>query len=267
MRHHARASAVGACALRLGQASCRHRTQPCRTPFPSGHCSAASLQDDVVAPAGRAAHPQPRDPAQQLRRAGCRPASARGSRGSPAAPRPSRRCGRRTGSGATGRPGSRRRRCCPRTGRRAGAGSGGRPRSTGRPRGCHRPVADAADRPGRQVGGTEAVGLGTGTPRSGTVLALPARRRRTPGRRYCRSSDRSPEVAVRRLFVVLGASALLALTGGPALAEEPFRLDEQVVDEAGVLGDEADRSTRRSTSCRPRTASSCSSSSSTPSTA
>ncbi|HZB22079.1 MAG TPA: TPM domain-containing protein, partial [Blastococcus sp.] len=44
---------------------------------------------------------------------------------------------------------------------------------------------------------------------------------------------------MRRLFVVLGASALFALTGGPALAEEPFRLDEQVVDEAGVLGDEA----------------------------
>jgi hypothetical protein len=51
-------------------------------------------------------------------------------------------------------------------------------------------------------------------------------------------------VAVRRLSVVLGAgllggSALLGLTGGPALAEEPFRLDDQVVDEAGVLGDEA----------------------------
>jgi hypothetical protein len=47
-------------------------------------------------------------------------------------------------------------------------------------------------------------------------------------------------VAVRRLFVVLGASALLGLTGGPALAEEPFRLDDQVVDEAGVLGDESE---------------------------
>ncbi len=49
---------------------------------------------------------------------------------------------------------------------------------------------------------------------------------------------------MRRLSVVLGAgllggSALLGLTGGPALAEEPFRLDDQVVDEAGVLGDEA----------------------------
>ena len=44
---------------------------------------------------------------------------------------------------------------------------------------------------------------------------------------------------MRRLFVVLGASALLALTGGPAFAEEPFRLDQQVVDEADVLGDEA----------------------------
>ncbi len=44
---------------------------------------------------------------------------------------------------------------------------------------------------------------------------------------------------MRRLCVVLGASALLALTGAPALAEEPFRLDEQVVDEAGVLDDTA----------------------------
>jgi hypothetical protein len=40
---------------------------------------------------------------------------------------------------------------------------------------------------------------------------------------------------VRRLPVVLGATALLLLSGGPALAEDPFRLDEQVVDEAGVL--------------------------------
>jgi uncharacterized membrane protein YgcG len=47
-------------------------------------------------------------------------------------------------------------------------------------------------------------------------------------------------VAVRRLFVVLGASALFALTGGPALAEEPFRLEDQVVDEAGVIGDESE---------------------------
>jgi hypothetical protein len=47
-------------------------------------------------------------------------------------------------------------------------------------------------------------------------------------------------VAVRRLFVVLGASALLALSGGPALAEEPFRLDDQVVDEADVIDDEAE---------------------------
>ena len=39
------------------------------------------------------------------------------------------------------------------------------------------------------------------------------------------------EVAARRLFVVLGASALLAVGAGPALAEEPFRLDEQIVDE------------------------------------
>jgi uncharacterized membrane protein YgcG len=45
-------------------------------------------------------------------------------------------------------------------------------------------------------------------------------------------------VAVRRLAVVLGASALVLLSGSPALAEEPFRLDEQVVDEADVVGDE-----------------------------
>lgn len=45
---------------------------------------------------------------------------------------------------------------------------------------------------------------------------------------------------MRRLFVVLGASALLALSAGPALAEEPFRLDDQIVDEAGVLGDESE---------------------------
>jgi hypothetical protein len=45
---------------------------------------------------------------------------------------------------------------------------------------------------------------------------------------------------VRRLPVVLGATALLVLSGGPALAEDPFRLDEQVVDEAGVLGSEAE---------------------------
>jgi hypothetical protein len=47
-------------------------------------------------------------------------------------------------------------------------------------------------------------------------------------------------VAVRRLFVVLGVFALLVLTGGAAMAEEPFRLDEQVVDRVGALsGDEA----------------------------
>ena len=40
---------------------------------------------------------------------------------------------------------------------------------------------------------------------------------------------------MRRLSVVLGATALLLLSGGPALAEDPFRLDGQVVDEAGVL--------------------------------
>ncbi len=47
------------------------------------------------------------------------------------------------------------------------------------------------------------------------------------------------EGAARRLFVVLGASALLAVGAGPALAEEPFRLEDQIVDEAGVLKDEA----------------------------
>jgi hypothetical protein len=40
---------------------------------------------------------------------------------------------------------------------------------------------------------------------------------------------------VRRLSVVLGVLAALLLTGGPALAEEPFRVPEQVADEAGVL--------------------------------
>ena len=45
---------------------------------------------------------------------------------------------------------------------------------------------------------------------------------------------------MRRLPVVLGATALLLLSGGPALAEDPFRLDEQLVDEAGVVGDEAE---------------------------
>ena len=40
---------------------------------------------------------------------------------------------------------------------------------------------------------------------------------------------------MRRLRVVLGALALLLLTGGPALAEEPFRVPEQVTDEADVL--------------------------------
>ena len=44
---------------------------------------------------------------------------------------------------------------------------------------------------------------------------------------------------MRRLCVVLGAAGLLVLSGGAALADEPFRLDEQVVDEAGVLDDEA----------------------------
>jgi hypothetical protein len=54
------------------------------------------------------------------------------------------------------------------------------------------------------------------------------------------SSITAQEVAVRRLVVVLGASTLLALSGVPALAEEPFRLEDQVVDEAGVLGDESE---------------------------
>ena len=36
---------------------------------------------------------------------------------------------------------------------------------------------------------------------------------------------------MRRLFVVLGASALLALSAGPALAVEPFSLEYQIVDE------------------------------------
>jgi uncharacterized membrane protein YgcG len=44
---------------------------------------------------------------------------------------------------------------------------------------------------------------------------------------------------VRRLPVVLGATALLLLSGGPALAEEPFRLTDKVADEAAVIGNEA----------------------------
>ena len=40
---------------------------------------------------------------------------------------------------------------------------------------------------------------------------------------------------MRRLSVVPGVLALLLLTGGPALAEEPFRVPDQVTDEAGVL--------------------------------
>ncbi|TQN37831.1 TLP18.3/Psb32/MOLO-1 phosphatase superfamily protein [Blastococcus colisei] len=40
---------------------------------------------------------------------------------------------------------------------------------------------------------------------------------------------------MRRLFVVLGVSALLVLSGGTALADPPFRLDEQVVDLVGAL--------------------------------
>ena len=45
---------------------------------------------------------------------------------------------------------------------------------------------------------------------------------------------------MRRLVVVLGAAALLGLLGRPALADEPFRLEDQVVDQADVLGDESD---------------------------
>ncbi|TFV73456.1 TPM domain-containing protein [Blastococcus sp. CT_GayMR19] len=44
---------------------------------------------------------------------------------------------------------------------------------------------------------------------------------------------------MRRLPVVLGAAALLLLSGGPAQAEDPFLLDEPLVDEAAVIGDEA----------------------------
>jgi uncharacterized membrane protein YgcG len=44
---------------------------------------------------------------------------------------------------------------------------------------------------------------------------------------------------VRRLPVVLGAGGLLLLSGGPALAEEPFALPDQVVDEASAITDEA----------------------------
>ncbi len=43
------------------------------------------------------------------------------------------------------------------------------------------------------------------------------------------------EESVRRLSVVPGVLALLLMTGGPAAAEEPLRVPEQVTDEAGVL--------------------------------
>jgi hypothetical protein len=45
---------------------------------------------------------------------------------------------------------------------------------------------------------------------------------------------------VRRLLVVLGVFALVLLSGGPALAVPPFRLDSQIVDQVGALsGDES----------------------------
>ncbi|MCW2741150.1 MAG: hypothetical protein JWR45_1572 [Blastococcus sp.] len=40
---------------------------------------------------------------------------------------------------------------------------------------------------------------------------------------------------MRRLPVVLGVAALLVVSGGPALADAPFRLDQQVEDQAQVL--------------------------------
>jgi uncharacterized membrane protein YgcG len=40
---------------------------------------------------------------------------------------------------------------------------------------------------------------------------------------------------VRRLLVVLGVLALLALSGGTAMADAPFRVEEQVVDRVGAL--------------------------------
>lgn len=45
---------------------------------------------------------------------------------------------------------------------------------------------------------------------------------------------------MRRLLVATGACALVLLGGGPALADDPFRLDDQVVDEADVVGDESE---------------------------
>ena len=40
---------------------------------------------------------------------------------------------------------------------------------------------------------------------------------------------------MRRLLVVLGVLALLVLSGGTAMADAPFRLEEQVVDRVGAL--------------------------------
>src|SRR5215218_6614784 len=65
----------------------------------------------------------------------------------------------------------------------------------------------------------------------------PARRNPTPASSVLsiiRSSS-AWEVAVRRLLVVLGVSTLLVLSAGPASADAPFRLDEQVVDRVGAL--------------------------------
>jgi hypothetical protein len=45
----------------------------------------------------------------------------------------------------------------------------------------------------------------------------------------------SLEGAARRVVVVLGAAAVLVLGGGAALADQPFRLDEQVVDRVEAL--------------------------------
>ena len=50
---------------------------------------------------------------------------------------------------------------------------------------------------------------------------------------------------MRRLFVVLGASALLALGPARPWPRSPFRLDEQIVDEADVLGGRGGRVGRR----------------------
>src|SRR3712207_5341772 len=93
-------------------------------------------------------------------------------------------------------------------------------------------------------GGRSAAGIRSGSvmrpPRS-RAQPLPRRRRvRPPGPGRVAAPD-SRRSLVRRLFAVLAPlAAVVLLGGGPALAEPPFDVPEQVTDRAGVLvGDES----------------------------